>query len=282
MSEMSVSSTELPSGASAPVLGQGTWCMGDDRSRRSEKIRALQLGLDLGVTLIDTAEMYGDVASEDLVGEAIAGRRDEVFLVSKVLPSNASTAGTIAACERSLRRLRTDRIDLYLLHWRGGTPLAETLSGLEALAREGKIRHWGVSNFDLADMDELVGLTGGAEVQTNQVLFNLSRRGIEFDLLPWCRERRVPVMAYSPIEQGRILAHRALRSIAVRRDATPAQVALAWLLEQDGIIPIPKAATAEHVRQNRAALDLDLSAQDLGELDRAFTSPVGKRPLAIL
>lgn len=196
MSEMSVSSTELPSGASAPVLGQGTWCMGDDRSRRSEEIRALQLGLDLGVTLIDTAEMYGDGASADLVGEAIAGRRDEVFLVSKVLPSNAST---VAACERSLRRLRTDRIDLYLLHGRGGTPLAETLSGLEALAREGKIRHWGVSNFHLADMDELVGLTGGAEVQTNQVLFNLSRRGIEFDLLPWCRERRVPVMAYSPI-----------------------------------------------------------------------------------
>jgi len=279
MSEMSVSSTELPSGASVPVVGQGTWCMGDDRSRRSEEIRALQLGFDLGVTLINTAEMYGDGASEDLVGETIAGRRDEVFLVSKVLPSNAST---IVVCERCLRRLRTDRIDLYLLHWRGGTPLAETLSGLEALAREGKIRHWGVSNFDLADMDELVGLAGGAEVQTNQVLFNLSRRGIEFDLLPWCRERRVPVMAYSPIEQGRILAHRALRSIAARRDATPAQVALAWLLEQDGITSIPKAATAEHVRQNRAALDLELSAQDLGELDRAFPSPVGKRPLAIL
>jgi len=282
MSEMPVSSIKLPSGISVPRLGQGTWCMGDDRSRRSEELRALQLGLDLGMTLIDTAEMYGDGASEELVAEAIAGRRDEVFLVSKVLPSNASTRGTIAACERSLRRLRTDRIDLYLLHWRGGTPLAETVAGLEALIREGKIRHWGVSNFDLADMEELLSLPGGAMVQTNQVLFNLSRRGIEFDLLPWCRERRLPVMAYSPIEQGRLLGRRELRDIAARHGVAPSQVALAWLLRQDQIIAIPKAATADHVRQNRAALALDLSAQDLDELARAFPAPVGRRPLEML
>jgi diketogulonate reductase-like aldo/keto reductase len=282
MSEMSVRSIKLPSGVSIPVLGQGTWLMGDDSSRRSNEIRALRLGLDLGMTLIDTAEMYGDGASEELVGEAITGRRDEVFLVSKVLPSNASAAGTIAACERSLRRLRTDRIDLYLPHWRGGTPLAETLSGLEALVREGEIRHWGVSNFDLADMEELLGLTGGANVQTNQVLFNVSRRSIEFDLLPWCRERGLPVMAYSPIEQGRILAHRELGSIAARLDATPAQLALAWLLRQNGIIAIPKAATAEHVRQNRAALRLELSERDLAQIEHAFPPPVGKRPLAML
>ncbi len=282
MSEIAVRSIKLPCGVSTPVLGQGTWCMGDDRNRRSEEIRALRLGLDLGMTLIDPAEMYGDGASEELVGEAIAGRRDEVFLVSKVLPGNASTAGMVAACERSLRRLRADRIDLYLLHWRGGTPLTETLFGFEALVREGKIRHWGVSNFDPADMKELLGLPGGANVQTNQVLFNLSRRGIEFDLLPRYRERNLPVMAYSPIEQGRLLGRRELRVIAAHYGATPAQVALSWLLRQDGIIAIPKAATAEHVRQNRAALDLDLSEQDLAELERAFPPPVRKRPLEML
>jgi diketogulonate reductase-like aldo/keto reductase len=282
MPETSVRSIKLPSGDPIPVLGQGTWCMGDDRGHRLEEIGALQLGLDRGMTMIDTAEMYGDGASEELVGEAIAGRRGEVFLVSKVLPSNASTAGTIAACERSLRRLRTDRIDLYLLHWRGGSPLAETLAGFEALIQEGKIRHWGVSNFDLADMEELFRLPSGASVQTNQVLFNLSRRGIEFDLLPWIRGRALPVMAYSPIEQGRLIDRGELRSVAARHGATPAQVALAWLLRQDGIIAIPKAATAEHVRQNRAALDLDLSQQDLAELERAFPSPARKRPLEML
>lgn len=282
MPEIPVRSIRLPSGDSVPALGQGTWCMGDDRSRRSEEIRALQLGLDLGMTLIDTAEMYGDGASEELVGEAVAGRRDEVFLVSKVLPSNASTAGTIGACEQSLRRLRTDRIDLYLLHWRGGTPLAETLVGFETLVRDGKIRHWGVSNFDLTDMEELLALPGGASAQTNQVLFNLNRRGIEFDLLPWCRARDLPVMAYSPVEQGRLLGHRELGTIAQRCGAAPAQVALAWLLRQDGVIVIPKAATVEHVRQNRAALDLVLSDQDLAEIERVFPPPAGKKPLDIL
>jgi diketogulonate reductase-like aldo/keto reductase len=234
------------------------------------------------MTLIDTAEMYGDGASEDLVAEAIAGRRDEAFLVSKVLPSNASKAGTIAACERSLRRLGTDRIDLYLLHWRGGTPLEETLSGFETLVRQGKIRHWGVSNFDLDDMEQLLHLPGGVSVQTNQVLFNLSRRGIEFDLLPWSREHALPVMAYSPIEQGRLLGRRILQIIAAQHGASPAQVALSWLLRQDGIIAIPKAATAEHVRQNGAALDLVLSEQDLADLERTFPPPATKLPLEML
>ena len=265
-----------------PVLGQGTWCMGDDRSRRSEEVRALQTGLDLGMTLIDTAEMYGNGASEDLVGEAISGRRDGVFLVSKVLPSNAGTAEAIAACERSLRWLRTDRIDLYLLHWSSGTPLAETLAGFETLVRDGKIRHWGVSNFDMDDMEELSGLAGGTQVATNQVLYNLSRRGIEFDLLPWSREHSLPIMAYSPIEQGRLLGHPALKTIAERHDATPAQVALAWLLRQDGIIAIPKASSEAHVRQNCAALDLVLSEQDLAEIGHAFPPPTRKRSLEML
>jgi diketogulonate reductase-like aldo/keto reductase len=282
MPETAVALIKLPSGDLVPALGQGTWCMGDDRRLRSEEIRALRLGLDLGMTLIDTAEMYGDGASEDLVAEAIAGRRDEAFLVSKVLPSNASKAGTIAACERSLRRLGTDRIDLYLLHWRGGTPLEETLSGFETLVRQGKIRHWGVSNFDLDDMEQLLHLPGGVSVQTNQVLFNLSRRGIEFDLLPWSREHALPVMAYSPIEQGRLLGRRILQIIAAQHGASPAQVALSWLLRQDGIIAIPKAATAEHVRQNGAALDLVLSEQDLADLERTFPPPATKLPLEML
>lgn len=282
MSERSVKSTRLPSGDAVPVLGQGTWCLGDDRKRRKEEVRALQLGLDLGMSLIDTAEMYGDGAAEDLVGEAIAGRRDKVFLVSKVLPTNAGTADTIAACERSLRRLRADRIDLYLLHWRGSTPLAETVAAFEALVREGKIRHWGVSNFEMADMRELFGLPGGANAQINQVLFNLGRRGIEFDLLPWCRQRGLPIMAYSPIEQGRLLGHRDLKAVAARHGAGTAQVALAWLLRQDGIIAIPKATTPDHVRQNRAALELNLSGQDLAQLERTFPPPGGKQPLEML
>jgi diketogulonate reductase-like aldo/keto reductase len=275
-------SVKMTSGDTVPVLGQGTWCLGDDRRRRADEIRALQQGVDLGMTLIDTAEMYGDGLSEELVGEAVAGRRGEVFLVSKVLPENASAKGTVAACERSLRRLRTDRIDLYLLHWRGGVPLAETLAGFDRLMHDGKIRHWGVSNLDLVDMQELLALPGGDGVQTNQVLFNVSRRGIEFDLLPWCRARRMPVMAYSPIEQGRILRDPALRAVADRHGATPAQVALAWLARQDGVIVIPKAGTADHVRENHRALGVDLLASDLAELDRAFPPPSRRRPLEML
>ena len=282
MPETSPRTVALPAGEAVPALGQGTWYLGSGQRPREEELAALRLGLDLGMTLIDTAEMYGDGDSEELVGEAVAGRRDEAFLVSKVLPTNASRDATIAACERSLRRLGTDRIDLYLLHWRGGTPLGETVEAFETLMRDGKIRHWGVSNFDVDDMEELSGLPGGTAAQTNQVLYNLSRRGIEFELLPWCRERGLPVMAYSPIEQGRLLGRAELKEIAARREATPAQVALAWLLRQEGLIVIPKAGTPDHVRENRAALDLELAPEDLAALDRAFPPPRGKQPLDIL
>ncbi|MGH8806946.1 MAG: aldo/keto reductase, partial [Noviherbaspirillum sp.] len=217
----------FPSGDTVPVLGQGTWNMGDNPRRRAGEIGALRAGIELGMTLIDTAEMYGDGASEELVGAAIAGRRDKVFLVSKVLPQNAMRHGTISACERSLRRLGTDSIDLYLLHWRGGVPLAETLEGFEALMRDGKIRQWGVSNFDVGDMEELAALAGGGNVATDQVLYNPTRRGIEYDLLPWCGARKLPLMAYSPIEQGRLLDHPQLQQVARRHRVTPAQIALA-------------------------------------------------------
>jgi diketogulonate reductase-like aldo/keto reductase len=274
--------TRLPSGETVPMLGQGTWYMGDDRRRRADEIAALRLGLDLGMTLIDTAEMYGNGAAEELVGDAIASRRDEAFLVSKVLPGNATRRGTIAACESSLQRLRTDRLDLYLLHWRGGTPLEETLGAFETLARAGKIRRFGVSNLDLADMEELWSLEGGAAAATNQVLYNLTRRGIEWDLLPSCRKRGVPIMAYSPIEQGRLLRRPELQAVAARHGATPAQAALAWVLRHDDVIAIPKAGDPRHVRENRAALDLSLTEQDLAALDRAFPPPAGSRSLEML
>ncbi|OJY18628.1 MAG: oxidoreductase [Myxococcales bacterium 68-20] len=271
----------LPSGESIPVLGQGTWCMAERVGRRNEELAALRLGLDLGMTLIDTAEMYADGAAEELVGEAITGRRDEVFLVSKVLPQHASRRGTIGACTNSLRRLRTDRLDLYLLHWRESVALDETVDAFRTLMREGKIRHWGVSNLDIDDMQELIEL-GGEEVATDQVLYNLSRRGIEYDLLPWCRERRIPIMAYSPIEQGRLLAHPPLKVIAEKHGATPAQVALAWVLRHRGVAAIPKAGTREHVRENRAALEIRLDRDDLAMLDEAFPPPTEKRPLEVL
>jgi diketogulonate reductase-like aldo/keto reductase len=277
-----VRAIKLPSGQAVPVLGQGTWGMAEDAELRADEVASLRLGLDLGMTLIDTAEMYGDGAAEELVAEALAGRRDQVFLVSKVLPANATRSGTVKACERSLRRLKTDRLDLYLLHWRGRPQLSETLGAFEQLVQSGKIRHWGVSNFDTPDMEELARLAGGAAAATNQVLYNLTRRGIEHDLLPWCREHRIPIMAYSPIEQGRLLAHPALQDIARRRDATPAQVALAWALRQEGVIAIPKAGTQAHVRENRGALDLRLTEQDLAALDRAFPLPAGPRPLETL
>jgi diketogulonate reductase-like aldo/keto reductase len=274
--------TKLPAGEAVPVLGQGTWYLGEGRRPRAEEIAALRLGIDLGMFLIDTAEMYGNGAAEKLVGEAIAGRRDEVFLVSKVLPGNATRSGTVAACDRSLERLRTDQLDLYLLHWRGVVPLAETLEGFEALMRAGKIRYWGVSNFDRAEMEELWLLKGGRDVATDQVLYNLSRRGIEWDLLPWCRQRGVPLMAYSPIEQGRLLGHPVLQDLATRYGATAAQVALAWVLRQPDVIAIPKAGDPLHVEGNRAALDLRLTEQDLALLDRAFPPPTGPRPLEMI
>lgn len=255
--------------------------MAERVGRMNEELAALRLGLDLGMTLIDTAEMYADGAAEELVGEAIAGRRDEVFLVSKVLPQHASRRGTIGACARSLRRLRTDRLDLYLLHWRESVALDETVDAFRTLMREGKIRHWGVSNLDIDDMQELIEL-GGGEVATDQVLYNLSRRGIEYDLLPWCRERRIPIMAYSPIEQGRLLDHPTLGVIAEKHGATPAQVALAWVLRHRSVAAIPKAGTREHVRANRAALEIRLDRDDLAMLDEAFPPPVRKRPLEVL
>jgi diketogulonate reductase-like aldo/keto reductase len=282
MPASAVRTIRLPSGEPIPVLGQGTWHMGEISRRRDDEIAALRLGLDLGLTLIDTAEMYANGRAEALVGEAIRGRRAEVFLVSKVLPSHATVRGTVAACEASLRRLGTDRIDLYLLHWRGRVPLPETIEAFAVLTDAGKIRSWGVSNFDVGDMTELVDLPGGRHVSTDQVLYNLTRRGIELDLLPWCRERGLPVMAYSPIEQGRLLDHPTIRAIATRHRVTPAPVALAWVLRQDGVCAIPKSGTPAHVVENRAALDLVLTPLDLEALDRAFPPPAEPLPLEVL
>jgi diketogulonate reductase-like aldo/keto reductase len=275
-------SVVLPSGERIAALGQGTWHFAERPARRAEEIASIRLGLDLGMTLVDTAEMYADGASEVLVGEAIAGRRDEVFLVDKVLPGHASRAGTVRACEAALARLGTDRIDLYLLHWRGGVPLAETVAGFADLVQRGLIRYWGVSNLDTDDMAELVGVPGGDQVQTDQILYNLTRRGPEYDLLPWLSERRIPIMAYSPIEQGRLLGHPALEEVARRHGATPAQIALAWVLRDDGVNAIPRAGTRDHVRENAAALRIRLGDEDLSALDQAFPPPTRRRPLEML
>jgi len=274
--------TKLAGGEEVPTLGQGTWMMGERGARRHEEADALRLGLDLGMTLIDTAEMYASGGAEEVVADAMTGRRDEVFLVSKVLPSNASRSGVPAACEDSLKRLKTDRIDLYLYHWRGGTPLAETIEALDRLQQSGKVRHWGVSNFDTDDMQELALLPAGDRVQTNQVLYNLSRRGPEFDLLPWQRERGIPTMAYSPVEQGSLTHDRRLAAIAARHNATPAQMALAWTMRNGDVIAIPKAGQTAHVRENRAAVDIKLTEQDLVELDKAFPPPGRKRSLEMI
>ncbi|NUS18878.1 MAG: aldo/keto reductase [Mesorhizobium sp.] len=278
----SIRTVKLPSGEAVPALGQGTWKMGEDRRRRADEVAALKLGLDLGITLIDTAEMYASGGAEEVVAEAIAGRRDETFLVSKVLPSNASRAGVRRACDNSLKRLATDRIDLYLLHWPGSVPLSETVEAFEALKAEGKIRHWGVSNFDTDEMEELVGLAAGGNVQTNQVLYNLSRRGPEFDLAPWCVERGIALMAYSPVEQGALARNARLEAVAARHNATAAQIALTWVMAQPGVIAIPKAGRQEHVRQNAAALDIKLTPEDFTDLDRAFPPPTRKRGLEMI
>lgn len=274
----------LRSGSAIPILGQGTWYMGEDPGQKKREINALRLGMDLGMTLIDTAEMYADGGAEEVVGKAIQGRRTEVFLVSKVYPHNADRRGMQAACERSLRRLGTDQIDLYLLHWRGSIPLAETLEAFESLKVAGKISDFGVSNFDRNDMQEASELPGGERIAVNQVLYNLKRRGPEWDLLPWCRERSVPVMAYSPLEsaaneQRRMLNNPHLKEIARRHEVSSAQIALAWLLWQDHVIAIPKAVDPAHVRENRASLDIKLTAQDLVELDHAFSPPLRSSPL---
>jgi diketogulonate reductase-like aldo/keto reductase len=278
-----IPTTKLPSGEAVPVLGLGTWRMGESRGSARAEVDALKAGIDLGMTLIDTAEMYGDGGAERIVAEAVHGRRDDVFIVSKVLPSNASRRATITACERSLRNLDTDRIDLYLLHWRGSAPLHETVDAFLELQRADKIRHWGVSNFDLSDMAELVDLPGGNAAATNQVLYNLARRGVEFDLVPWQRRRGIPIMAYSPIDQGgRLLRQPTLKEVADRHGATPAQVALAWLLRQPGMIVIPKSGSPQHTRENRAALDVKLAKDDLETLDRALPPPKASRPLEML
>jgi aldehyde reductase len=272
----------LPGGERVPALGIGTWEIGDKPANRDEEIATLRLALDLGVTLIDTAEMYGEGRSEELVGEAITGRRDEVFLVTKVYPHNATRKGAVTACERSLRRLATDRIDLYLLHWRGDVPLAETIDTFASLQKAGKIRHWGVSNFDLDDMHQLRAMSHGQSVATNQVLYNLSRRGIEWSLLPWQREHGIPTMAYSPIEQAKLVGHHKLIDFSKRHGLTPAQVALSWLLRRDDVIAIPKTRHGDRLRENLAALDHPLDAAQLAELDKLFPPPAGPRPLEML
>jgi diketogulonate reductase-like aldo/keto reductase len=276
-----VKAVRLGDGITVPALGQGSWMMGERAEHRAEEIAALRTGIDLGMTLIDTAEMYADGEAERVVGEAIAGRRDAVFLVSKVYPRNASRTGLARACEASLKRLGTDRLDAYLLHWRGNVPLAETVAAMETLVAAGKILRWGVSNLDHDDMEELVA-AGGAGCVTDQILYNLTRRGPELDLLPWLAQRAMAVMAYSPVEQGRLLGHKTLAEVAAGRGATPAQVALAWLLARGGVIAIPKAGRVGHVRENRAAADLSLTPAELTALDRAFPRPRAPTPLEML
>jgi diketogulonate reductase-like aldo/keto reductase len=274
----------LPGGETVPALGQGTWYMGERRGEAAVEAQALRLGVDLGMTLIDTAEMYASGGAEEVVAQAVAGIRDRVFIVSKVLPQNASRSGVVAACERSLKRLQTDRIDLYLLHWRGGHPLAETVAAFEALLASGKIRYWGVSNFDTDDMAELATLPGGSACAANQVLYHPASRGIEFDLLPWCNSRNIPVMAYSPLghDVRRLLRSPALQSVARRHGATPAAVAIAWSMRTGNVISIPKAADPAHVRENATAATIALTASDLAEIDAAHPPPSRKTGLDIL
>ncbi|CVI54715.1 aldo/keto reductase [Agrobacterium leguminum] len=277
-----IPSVTLPSGKEVPALGLGTWNMGETRSSAPQEVESIRKAIDLGMTLIDTAEMYADGRSEEVVGAAIAGRRQNVFLVSKIYPWNASERGTAEACERSLARLGTDHIDLYLLHWRGEHPLAETVAAFERLKSDGKIGDWGVSNFDTDGMEELFAVPGGKNCAANQVLYNLSRRGPEFSLLPWCQERGVPLMAYSPIEQGRILKNHELIRIAKAYQATPAQLALAFLLERDGVIAIPKSASVSRVEENRGATDLEITEEDWAALDAVFPPPTRKTSLEML
>jgi diketogulonate reductase-like aldo/keto reductase len=274
----------LPSGEQVAAIGLGTWYMGDRKSEAAREIAALRLGIDLGMTLIDTAEMYADGGAERIVAQAVAGRRDEVFIVSKVYPHNASRSGVPAACERSLKRLNTDRIDLYLLHWRGGHPLAETVAAFETLRTEGKIRHWGVSNLDVADMEEIARAPGGENCAANQVLYHPNSRGIEYDLLPWCEKRSIAIMAYSPLGHttSRLLRSPALVAVAKRHGVTPAQVALAWGLRFPNVISIPKASDPDHVRENAAAIDVVLTEQDLAEIDAAHLPPGRKQALDLL
>ena len=273
---------KLPSGEQVPAFGIGTWRMGDDARTRSEEIATLRLAVDLGAKLIDTAEMYGEGRAESLIAEAIRGGRNEAFIVSKVYPHNASRKGAVAACDRSLKRLETDRIDLYLLHWRGSVPLEETIEAFMALRDAGKIRYYGVSNFDVSDMEELWSVPGGSDIATNQVLYNLSRRGAEWSLLPWLRKHNIPVMAYSPVEQGRLISNRKLTDFARQHHMTPAQAAVAWLLAKDDVIVIPKTASRERLKENLGALEHPLTKAQLAELDRLFPPPKGPQSLEML
>jgi diketogulonate reductase-like aldo/keto reductase len=272
----------LPDGTAVPAFGVGTWRMGERKGARAAEVAALKAALDLGVRLIDTAEMYGEGEAEAIVGEAMAGRRKDVFVVSKVYPHNASKAGVVAACERSLKRLGVERIDLYLLHWRGSHKLADTVAGFEKLVAAGKIGRWGVSNLDVEDMDELFAVSGGKACAANQVLYNLARRGIEGGLLQWCRKRGVPIMAYSPLEQARIPAAPGLGAVARRHAASPAQIMLAWAARHPDAMVIPKATRIEHLKENVAAMDIVLTAEDLADLDRAFPPPKGRQALEML
>ena len=270
----------LPGGEQVPAFGLGTWRMGESARDRQNEVRALQAGLDLGVTLIDTAEMYGEGGAEEVIAEAITGRRDKLFIVSKVYPHNASKTGAIAACERSLKRLKTDRLDLYLLHWRGSVPLADTVDAFERLRSAGKIRRWGVSNFDAGDMDELLRLPAAPACAANQVLYHLGQRGIEWDLLPECQRRKIAIMAYSPLGQGRILSKAALNEVAIKHGVAPATVAIAWTLREPNVISIPKSADVGRVAELVEAQDLVLDAADLAALDKAFPPPKRAGPLA--
>jgi diketogulonate reductase-like aldo/keto reductase len=272
----------LKTGEKVAQLGIGTWHMGERRGDRATEAKAVKAALDLGITLIDTAEMYGEGGAEEVIAEATAGRRDGLFIVSKVYPHNASRAGAIAACERSLKRLRTDRIDLYLLHWRGSHPLAETVAAFEKLKADGKIRHWGVSNFDTDDMAELREVKAGNNCVSNQVLYHLGSRGIDHDLVDDCAEHGVMIMAYSPLGQGTLLRNAALAKVAAKHGVSPAAVAIAWTMRHPHIVSIPKAAKLTHVTENFAAADLALDAADLAELDKAFPPPRGKRALGML
>ena len=277
-------SIELPDGTRVPVLGQGTWRMGERKRERTAEIAALRLGIELGMSLIDTAEMYGEGAAEELVGEAIQGQQQRIFVVTKVYPHNASREKLPKACERSLKRLRIDAIDLYLLHWRERTPLLhETVETFERLRAAGKIKHWGVSNFDVEDMEELLSLQGGGQCTTNQVLYNLENRQIEFDLLPWSQTNGIPIMAYSPVgHSGTLLRNLVLKRIAQSHEATPAQIALAWVVRQPNVLAIPKASTEEHVRDNAASLQIKLTKEDLTQLDREFSPPKSRKSLPVL
>ena len=270
----------LPGGERVPAVGLGTWRMGENARSRTAEAETVRAAIDAGLTLIDTAEMYGEGGAEEVVGDAIAGRRDGVFVVSKVYPHNAGQAAAIAACERSLKRLRIDTIDLYLLHWRGSVPLAETVAAFEQLKRDGKIRHWGVSNFDVADMEELWAVSKGRNCAANQVLYHLGSRGIDYDLLPWSREFGTATMAYSPLGVGSILDNRAVEEVARRHGVEPATVAVAWTIRGGTVISIPKTARRDRLAGLAAAGSLQLTAEDEAVLDRAFPPPRRKTPLA--